>query len=273
MKHKLQQVQETLKLERAHLSSISNEAKALDELCSNLEEENHELKDHINNFADATNQCLPQTKDGNRYSNEIRYLYYQLLSERISPAKIERTIKIILNTLFPHINTTEMSLPKGSLATRMRSSELPTISTAHQAVKLAEAKTIHLNTDGTTFNQTKVQSTILNGIVTGVHEVSDGSAKATFDEIDLVVTKLRKVATELKMEGAASIGWGLVSSVMSDKAATQRAFNRLVQEKKDANTTTTVGTEVIEMFCGMHVGVNLRAAEVKGLRLKIGEVG
>ena len=32
-----------------------------------------------------------------------------------------------------------------------------------------------------------------------------------------------------------------------------------------------VGKEVVEMFCGMHVGVNLQAAEVKGLRSQITE--
>ena len=82
-----------------------------------------------------------------------------------------------------------------------------------------------------------MQGTLLNGIVTGVQAVADGSEKATFQEIDVVLTKLQKVAIEQGIEGASSIGWGLVTSVMSDKAASQRAFNRLVQERK--NTTAT----------------------------------
>ena len=38
-------------------------------------------------------------------------------------------------------------------------------------------------------------------------------------------------------------------------------------------TAAAVGKDIIEMFCGMHVGVNLWAAEVKGLRLCMVELG
>ena len=45
-------------------------------------------------------------------------------------------------------------------------------------------------------------------------EVAYGSAKATFEEINAVLTKLCRVATQLGIDGASSIGWGLVSSVI-----------------------------------------------------------
>ena len=64
-----------------------------------------------------------------------------------------------------------MHIPKASLA---NPHELSTVSNAHHAVELANAQSIHLNTDGTTFNQTNVQGTLLNGMVTGVSGGSRG---------------------------------------------------------------------------------------------------
>ena len=53
---------------------------------------------------------------------------------------------------------------------------------------------------------------------------------------------------------------------MCYKAATQKAFNRL---PKECNKHRSRGER---SCCGMHVGVNLRAVEVMGLRLQIGEL-
>ena len=69
---------------------------------------------------------------------------------------------------------------------------------------------------------------------------------------------------------------------MSDQAATQKAFNRMVQEKIDEERevrgeeneeihASESNKELLVTFCGMHVGVNLRAAEVKGLNKHLKE--
>ena len=58
--------------------------------------------------------------------------------------------------------------------------------------------------------------------------------QVTFEEVDAVITNLRRVATQLGIDGA--LQWALVMSVMSDEAATQTAFKRLVQERKSTAT-------------------------------------
>ena len=71
--------------------------------------------------------------------------------------------------------------------------------------------------------------------------------------------------------------------MMSDQASTQKAFNRVVKDKleeesamngeSDPNHGPSPSFNILEAYCGMHVGVNLRAAEVKGLNRHIKETG
>ncbi len=74
---------------------------------------------------------------------------------------------------------------------------------------------------------------------------------------------------ELGIKGAEAIGWRLIGSLMSDQASTQKAFNRLVKERAELEVQergsldpNESGRPILETFCGMHLGVNLRTAEV-----------
>ena len=71
----------------------------------------------------------------------------------MTPSKIEGVINIVLQTFCPHINTEKLELPKTVLATRMRSSELPTVNLAQEATMLSESPSHVLGSDGTTLNQ------------------------------------------------------------------------------------------------------------------------
>ena len=89
-------------------------------------------------------------------------------------------------------------------------------------------------------------------------------------ELDWQFKVIREVGKDLGLEGADTIGWRLIHSVMSDQASTQKAFNRLVKERADLEIeerglleTTGNGQSILETFCGMHLGVNLRTAEVQ----------
>ncbi len=137
---------------------------------------------------------------------------------------------------------------------------------------------LDLNSDGTTFNQKKVQGFLINGLTLGVSDVSDGSAQAVIDSLDWLV--IREVGKKLGIRGADGIGWRLVSSVMSDQASTQKAFNRLVKERADLEQQQSGSLDpndgaqqMLETFCGMHLGVNLRTAEVlmHSIEVKAGE--
>ena len=64
----------------------------------------------------------------------------------------------------------------------MRREELVVVSRAQKAISLSSAECMYLNSDGTTLNQCKKATSIVNDIVLGVHNVYDGSADAAFVE-------------------------------------------------------------------------------------------
>ena len=213
---------------------------------------------------------LKKSPKKQKKKNDIRTLYYRLLAEQIPPRKIEKSIKTVLETMCPNIDAEKLKLPKSSLASKMHSCELPTVSKAHQASILSQTENYHVNSDGTTYNQKKVQGFLINGLTLGVADVCDGTAQAAIDSLDWQFKVIREVGKDLGLEGADTIGWRLIHSVMSDQASTQKAFNRLVKERADLEIeerglleTTGNGQSILETFCGMHLGVNLRTAEVQ----------
>ena len=127
----------------------------------------------------------------------------------------------------------------------------------------------HVNSDGTMLNQKKVQGYLVNGVTIGVTEVVDGKSLTAVEEVERLLASIREVGKELGISGVEKVGWSLINSLMSDQASTQKAFNTLVNERagKERNATLNPcdhyeGREVLEMFCGMHLGVNLRTAQV-----------
>ena len=76
------------------------------ELVSELEDKQHEIecqqKDH-----DTTSTQLPKflsSKIGNRYSPEIRMLYYSLLENEVPAVKIETVIKSVIKCFHPSVS-------------------------------------------------------------------------------------------------------------------------------------------------------------------------
>ena len=96
---------------------------------------------------------LTEQKINNRYTPEIRKLYYSLLANQVPASKIETIVKDVLRCFHPTLDVTKVDLPKRSCASYMRREELKTISNAHKAtVLLMNRDKIHLNSDGTTKN-------------------------------------------------------------------------------------------------------------------------
>ena len=98
------------------------------------------------------------TKDGGRqYSSSIRNLYYSLLADQISPAKIRSIIKAVLKCFVPTANIDQLQLPSEGCAGYMRRQEFKTVSMARKAAvvinQIAETGQLHLNSDGTTKSQ------------------------------------------------------------------------------------------------------------------------
>ena len=216
-----------------------------------------------------------QTKDGGKvYTHAIRELYYSLLSNEIPPGKIEKTIRAVLTCFFPSLKLDSLQLPSESCASYMRRHELATLSLAHKAtsvLKQAETGFLHLNTDGTTKCQKKIEGAALNGMVLSVNEVPDGSADSMIDDISRELEKLRDIARALRLPNSDKINWTLIISSSSDSASTQKRFNKLLEEKRarDADRFGELCPEVLELvenFCSMHLGVNLRKAFLDGIR-------
>ena len=267
----LRQTQQDLIAEKHTVKYMTEKMQELDEEYCELEEKYKDAKSKVEEFLEG-HKYIPKTKEGQKFTNDIRTLYYRLLAEQIPPRKIEKSIKIVLETMCPNIDAEKLKLPKTSLASKMRSCELPTVSKAHQASILSQTENYHVNSDGTTYNQKKVQGFLINGLTLGVADVSDGTAQAAIDSLDWQFKIIREVGKDLGIEGADTIGWRLIHSIMSDQASTQKAFNRLVKDRADLETqerglleTNERGRSILETFCGMHLGVNLRTAEVHNL--------
>ena len=68
----------------------------------------------------------------------------------------------------------------------MRRHELTTVSLVHKATSVLEqanSASLHLDTDGTTKFQKKLEGAVINGMVLSVNEVPDGSADSILNDV------------------------------------------------------------------------------------------
>ena len=198
-----------------------------------------------------------------KYSPEIRKLYYSLLVDQVPVSKIAEITRTVLKCFNPSMNVEELKLPKKSCASYMRKEELKLISDVHKAHTICDTamkgEGLYLNTDGTTKHQKKLGGIVANSMVLGVNELPDGTAASIIEDISKEFEKLRKVARVIGLENADSINWTLVKSSSSDSAATQKCFNKLIKERRENDqekfgeaVCTGEMMDLIESFCSMH---------------------
>ena len=118
--------------------------------------------------------------------------------------------------------------------------------------------------------QKKLGGIAINDMVVSVNELPDGTAMSAIDDISRELEKLRNTAHALKMPNPDGINWTLLVSSTSDSAATQKRLNKLIEECKAADEkkfgpATLKTVDLIETFCSMHLGVNLRKAFLGGI--------
>ena len=225
----------------------------------------------------ASDVCVLPTKVGRTYTAEIRTLYYSLLAAQIPASKVDSIIKSVVKCFQPSINVDELKLPKKSCASYMRKEELKTICNAHKATVIckdyaAKQKGLHLNTDGTTKHQKKLGGVVVNDMVLSVNELPDGKANSAINDISREFEKLRTTARALGLSNAESINWTLIKSSTSDSASTQKKMNKLIdicrqedEEKYGTSTAISDTIDLVQNFCSMHLGINLRKAFLSGL--------
>lgn len=214
-----------------------------------------------------------QTKNGKQYSPGIRKLYYTLLTNQVPAMKVSEIVKSVVKCFNPSIDVEHLQLPQHSCASYMRREELHTICTAHSATTLCDnsIKSLHLNTDGTTKCQKKLGALAINGITISVNELTDGSASTAIADVSKELEKLRNTAHILGLPNPDSINWTIIATSTSDSAATQKHFNVLVEkcrmeDEAKFGTPQMEAFELLENFCSMHLGINLRKAFVSGLK-------
>ena len=252
------------------IDDLKDENETLHEAIASLQ---LELDDKQESVSDTSENFSFETKTGRHYSPAIRKLYY---TNQVPASRITDIIKsvLIFNLLcfIPTADILTLKLPKERCAGYMRR-ELSTISMAHKAQVLCQqiktGKAFHLNSDGTAKQQRKLNGLAVNGLVLSVNEVPDGTAMTVIQDIEKELTKLRQAAHQLNVPNADAINWTLFASSTSDSAASQKKLNQLLQERMEDELKygpfKENGMELVENFCAMHLGVNLRKAFVKGM--------
>ena len=95
-----------------------------------------------------------------------------------------------------------------------------------------------------------------------MHGVSDGSAQATLDAIKAELCKVKEVGSADKIsQDKCGIAITKVVSFTSDGVSTQAKFNHLLKQEMGTENEGTL----VENKCAMHLGVNLRHAQVKAV--------
>ena len=229
--------------------------KQTDQRHAQYESEITDLISQINQL-ESTPEKL-STFSSRTYNSNVRELYYSLLAMKIPPAQIKTVISNVICHLVPSIQTDDLRLPGKSCANYMRSQEMPTISEVQKASELMQEKQWHLNSDGTTLMQQKKLAFLINGLVFGIHDVPDGSSQVALDCLKAELAKTSTVAAAISQDDKHLQEFNIdrIVSSTSDSASTQTKFNKLLEEE--------TGNRIVQNKCGMHLGVNLRLAQVK----------
>ena len=111
-------------------------------------------------------------------------------------------------------------------------------------------------------------ATAVNGIVLSVNELADGTADSVIKDISKELKSLREMAKALNLPNANKINWTLVASSTSS----QKKLNKLIEQQREEDAknfgsaaATQEIMEIVENFCSMHLGINLRKAFLDGI--------
>lgn len=213
------------------------------------------LQEQLTNMSNITTTLSTFSK--RKYNADIRELYYSLLAMRIPPGQIKTVVTNVISCLNPSVDVDGLRLPGKSCAAYMRSQEMPTISRAQKASELMHEDQWLLNSDGTTLMQQKKVAFLINGIVFGVHDVPDGASQTTLDALKAELAKTSSVAAKAFPGSNQELKIDHIISSTSDSASTQTKLTHLLEKE--------TGCKIIDNKCAMHLGVNMRAAQVKAV--------
>lgn len=167
----IKELKKSLKSHELMIEMLQDELAEMHEvICKEHTKHNEEVEDLATQIMQLQERHKIPTFSSQKYTPNVRELYYILLSMCMPPAQIKAIVRNVVSHLVPFLKADELRLPGKSCAACMRSQEMPTISRAQKASELMQAKEWHLSSDGTTLQQQKKVAFLINGI----QDVPDG---------------------------------------------------------------------------------------------------
>ncbi|XP_064600328.1 uncharacterized protein LOC135466649 [Liolophura sinensis] len=245
-----------------------------------LETENETLKEQIEDLVDKTTQL--ETFSGNRYDDNIRQCYIDLLSMGVSVGRCESVVRSVLGNL---TNTTVGRLPSRSTASLLQvEAQILSEQQALDVILSHEDSTLH--TDNTKKKgreyagvQVSVQSE--NPVFLDIVEMVSGNTESVLDALKLTLSHLAEnvaSTTEEKSLLEAKLLFAL-KNIMTDRHIVNKKIVKSLEDWRSqmlpeiissADITEEEKTDLVNMnslFCGLHVIVNMATEAKKALKL------
>ena len=236
---------------------------------------NAELTERIKKLEDRK---LTTFKDG-KYTDDVRLCMMELLAHNVATRQVEPVIKAVLKLA----DIKYEKLPKHTIINEMLI-ESRCISQVQLAEVLSVPSYNTLHTDGTTkfghkYNGYQV-STNEGFLTLGIQEVCFGTAQTELTTLQDILEELSEAASHHGFSDAGKQIVASLKSTMSDRASTEKAFNKLiasyraeilpdvVRNWKDLTTHEKNSmARMYHFFCGMHMVVGMADNASESLKL------
>ena len=175
----------------------------LKEYIAYIENENSKLVEEVNNFL---NQKEIKTFCNGKYTDEVRMIYYELMSMNVSVHNCGNIIRSVLKRLG---NLNVGCLPKKSAASIMMvENHMLALMQAGEAIAESESNVLHL--DGTKLNFEEIGSfqvvTDSGAYTFGIEDMMSGEAQCYFETFrDILKEASALLASPQECEGTASV--------------------------------------------------------------------
>ncbi|XP_065673357.1 uncharacterized protein LOC136090527 [Hydra vulgaris] len=227
-----------------------------------------ELKERVDFFE----KNVIDVFEGGRYNDEIRSVYYDLLSKNVSVNNVESVIRTVLQKM---AGISCGTLPKKSLAAEFFS-EMNLLSKAQVREAILNSTHNFLHTDGTKYNFREIgsfQVTTSSGSYTfGIEDMFSGEAQSYFGELKNLLTDMSQIFSPEKEKYEDDLRKLIFSfkSLMTDRTIVNSSFFKQFKHWREAILPFVVEnydrlplneklkiSQMHHVFCGLHVIHNL----------------
>ena len=264
-----------LKLTKRPKSTL---VKDLKQQVSELEVKNDELQEQVRDLMEGDSV---QTFRGNRYSDDVRLLYMDLVSNGVPTTKCATIVKSVLDKLSG--KEFDARLPQKSFAERMLQ-ESALLVKLHAATEILQSDNTTLATDGTTkrfkeyatFNVTCAgQGKKPMGLSIGFEELPAGDTENYFKCTRNIMADMAKLicpdnASSLQLDKKTAELLAKIKNTMSDRHIVNKCLNQQIQQWRSNlmplvhenldSLPANVQSNILSMnhlYCGLHTIINM----------------